>query len=291
MPYDANGKKKKRKLNKFTLKEVSIVGKPAQEPALIAISKSAAEDIQMTEAEIQKQQEELKKAQEQNKLLETTVAEQTAKIEKMAKMNALTADVRVYYDGLSEGEQTSFLEKSATLQEAEVQNAKLANAVIYKDRNSVEYRKDDDPRIVQLAKDADEQAAQIKKMQEQNETLQLQKMADDFKFLPGDDNARLALVKAVSSIESEELKKSAFEILKSKNAGNSGMFKTNGTSTQTLEEMQKSGQSSIEEMVEKHQKDNPGTLLEKSWDAVLQTPEGAQAYEQYEQGRMGIGVQ
>ena len=274
--------KKKRILNEFTMKEISIVGRPAQEPALIAISKSAAEEKKMTEEEIRKQKE-TQAALEATVAAQTaTLATQTATIDKLTKINSMSAEVLTYYKGLEEPTQETFLAKSATLQAAEVQNAQLANAVVHKDRNGIEYRKEDDPRLVQMAKDADEQALAIKKMQTDNSDLKLQKMADDYKFLPGDDAARMALIKAVDGIPDETLKKGAFEILKSKNTANGRMFQTDGTSMHGANEIIQKAETDLDDMVKKHMKDNSGMSFEKAYDEVLQTPDGAQLYEQTE---------
>ena len=190
------------------------------------------------------------------------------------------------FDALAETDQVEFITKSVAVQEAEVQNAQLANAVIHKDRNGIEYRKDDDPRLVQMAKDADEQAKSIKKMQEDNSDLRLQKMVDEYKFLPGTDEARTALVKAVDGISDAELKKSAFEILKSKNANNGRMFQTTGTTGNGSAELEKGNvETEFDDLIKKNMEANPGIIEEQAWDNVLQTTEGAAAYEKYEQAR------
>lgn len=275
--------KKKRKLNKITMKEISIVGKPAQEPALIAITKSAREERE--EPDMSKElQEQLDKLQKQADDQKDLIAKQTANIDRLTKVNAMEVDTRTYFEKLNETEQTEFLTKSAEVQRAEVQNAQLANAVVYKDRNGIEYRKQDDPRLVQMAKDADEQAKAIQKMQDDNADLKLQKMVDDFKFLPGDDKARRALVKSVMSIEDEAERNSAIEILKSKNKNNGSAFQTHGITGDGAAETMTKASTDLDEMVQKHMKDNNVTM-EKAYDEVLQTVEGAQLYEQME-GRL-----
>ena len=273
--------KKKRRLNKFTMKEISVVGTPAQEPALIAITKNAHEEKQMNEEEIRKQKEQMEALEATVATQTATMATQTATIAKMSSIAAMTLDVRKYYDDLAEADQTTFLQKSVVLQNAEVQNAQLANAVIYKDRNGVKYHKSDDVRLVKMAQDADEQALAIKKMQTDNTDLRLQKMADDFKFLPGDDAARMTLIKAVDGISDETQKKAAFEILKSKNTANGRMFTTEGVSTHGANELIQKAETDLDEMVQKHMKDNKVTL-EKAYDEVLQTPDGAKLYERVE---------
>ena len=280
-PGVEKGNTKKRRLNKFTMKEISIVGTPAQEPALIAISKSAAEEFTMDAEEIRKQKEQMAALEATVATQTAALATQTATIEKLSKVAVMSPDIRKYYEGLEETGQTTFLQKSVTLQEAEVQNSQLANAIIYKDRNGIEYRKSDDSRLVQMAKDADEQDAAIKKMQTDNTDLKLQKMADDFKFLPGDDDARLAIVKAVDGISDETQRKAAFEILKSKNTNNGRMFTTAGVSTHGAGESIQKAESDLDELVQKHMTDNK-VGLEKAYDEVLQTPEGAKLYEETE---------
>ena len=265
------------------MKEISIVGKPAQEPALIAITKSAQEERE--EPNMSKELEEkLEALQKQADDQKDLIIKQTANIERLTKINAMDTEVKVYFEKLNETEQTEFLTKSAEVQRAEVQNAQLANAVVYKDRNGVEYHKQDDSRLIQMAKDADEQAKTIKKMQDDNADLKLQKMVDDFKFLPGDDKARRALVKSVMNIEDETEREAAMEILKSKNKNNSSAFQTHGITGDGAAETMTKAETDLDEMVQKHMKDN-NTTLEKAYDEVLQTPEGAKLYEQME-GRL-----
>ena len=304
MPASNYKNKRKRKVTKFTLYEISAVGKPAQEPALIALSKSAAAEYQKALAnkpaseqpegdpvsdDLKKQIEDLqKKLDEQKASNDTLVAQQQETITRLNKEAAMSPDVRKYYDGLSDTDKGLFLAKSATVQEAEVQNAQLANAVIYKDANGIEYRKSDDPRLIQMAKDADEQRAVLKKLEDQNSDLALQKQLDEFKHLPGDEASRRALLKSVNAIEDEEERKNALATLKSHDANLSKFFQVTGTTANgdgqepTATTFVKSGSTKLDELVKAHMKDNPGTPVEKAFDAVLQTPEGEAAYSEVE---------
>lgn len=297
MPASDYKNKKKRKVIKFTLSEISAVGKPAQEPALIALSKSAAEERQLQHRQnqsggdemsdaLKKQLEDLQKKQADSDAL---IAKQNDTIARMAKEAAMSGETKEYYSGLSDEDKGLFLAKSAAVQEAEVQNAKLANAVIYKDVNGTEYRKSDDPRLIQMAKDADEQRATLKKMQEQNAELQLKKQLDEFKHLPGDEKTRTALLKSVNAIEDESERNAALESLRAHDSNLSKYFEVTGTSisddgkvVDTNPKFFKSGSSELDQLVEKHIKDNPGTPVEKAFDAVLSTPEGEEAYSRME---------
>lgn len=277
MPQD----KKKRRINKFSLNEISIVGKPAQESALIAITKSAS-DSNGDDSMSKELEAKLQKSQDQINSLEILVKEQMTTIDTLNKINGLSAEVRQYYSSLDAAEQTVFISKSATQQEAEMQNAKLANSIVYKDRHGIEFRKSDDPRLVQMAKDADSQAEIIKNMEKQNEDLRIQKMVNDFKFLPGDEATRHALVKAIDGISDEALKKAAFESLKSKNDAHSQMFKTHGISGDGAAEVILKAENELDELVQKHMQTNTNLSMEAAYDAVLQTPEGAKLYDRIE---------
>ena len=297
MPASNYKNKRKRKVTKFTLSEISAVGKPAQEPALIALSKSAVEDyIAQNQPEgdpvsddLKKQIEDLqKKLDEQKASNDTLVAQQQETITRLNKEAAMSPEIRKYYNELSDTDKGLFLAKSATVQEAEVQNAQLANAVIYKDAKGIEYRKSDDPRLVQMAKDADEQRAMLKKLEDQNADLALQKQLDEFKHLPGDEVSRRALLKSVNSIENEEERKAALATLKSHDANLSAFFQVTGTTANgegqepTATPFVKSGSTKLDELVKKHMEANPGMPVEKAFDEVLQTPEGDVAYREVE---------
>ena len=282
---------KKRVVTKFTLSEISAVGKPAQEPALIALSKSAAEelaakqveDTSMTEAE-KKQLEDLQKAQAEGLELIKTL---TANNERLTKEQAMSSDVRTYYDALPETDQPLFIAKSVTVQDAEVQNAKLANAVIYKDVNGNEYRKSDDPRLIQMAKQADEQRTQMAALTKSNADLQLKKQLDEFKHLPGDEKARTALLKSVNAIADETERTAALTALKAHDGNLAKYFKVtgntgNGEGEPAPTSFYKSGSDELDVLVKAHIDANPGTSTEVAFDTVLQTSAGEAAYERLE---------
>ena len=283
---------KKRKVTKFTLSEISVVGTPAQEPALIALSKSAAEELRKNQPEdtavseaLQKQLDDLQKKFDDQTAVVTT---QKTHLDRLTAEAAMSVDVRKYYGDLAEAERTSFLVKSATVQEAEVQNAALANAVIYKDASGTEYHKNDDPRLVAMAKQADRNAELLKRMETQNQDLGLAKQAEEFKHLPGDEATHKATLKAINGIEDEEVRKASLASLKAHDKNLSKFFTATGISTtgevvpEDTNGFAKSGSTKLDALVKSHMEANPGMLVESAFDAVLQTPDGERAYAELE---------
>lgn len=132
----------------------------------------------------------------------------------------LSTDERTYFDGLDTGDQDKFLAKSDKEREAIVKNAQDENSVVYTAEDGTEFRKSDDTRLVQMAKDRDADRAELRKQREQAETAQFEKRAtEELGHLKGETSDKAVLLKSVEGIEDEEQRGRILEILKSQDAG------------------------------------------------------------------------
>ncbi len=174
--------------------------------------------------------DDLKKAQER-------IDELVAKLATAEKVASLPATHKAYYDALDpqldDDARKSFIDAStedrdALVKAAEAQKAD-ADPVIYKAADGSEYRKTDDPRLVQMAKDRDEDRKESIRLRKAAEDQDLTKRADDLTSIPGDLDVRKALLKAVDGIEDEELRKKAHEAIVAKNGELAKSCKTYGT--------------------------------------------------------------
>ncbi len=150
-------------------------------------------------------------------------AEQTATLAKaqgelaVAKAYGELTDVqKAHYNTLDEAGKTSYLAKSATERQAVVDDiAKAAgdkDPVVYKSADGTEFRKSDDPRLVELAKGRDEDRKELAKSRAANEQAGFEKRAQDtLPNLPGTVQVRAAIVKALDGISDEVIRKAAFE--------------------------------------------------------------------------------
>ncbi len=290
MPKD---KKKKRIMRAFKMFEISAVDRPAQAEAKAVImkradiTKSAVEDGKQrvkkketnmsdtkTAADIQKAADEkLAKVQDQldaaNKVLDVA-----------NKVNALGSVVKAHYDTLGDEDKTSFLAKSADDQNTDVEVAKKAaadlNPVVYTAGDGSEYRKNDDHRLVAMAKQADDDRKENAKLRKAAADADLRKRAEtDLSNLPGSIEAHMALLKSAESIEDEKLRNEAITTLKAKNESlesafsdvGSGIAPTgNGTPLGELNDLSKA-------YAEKH---NVSEAVAQ--DEVLKTDAGSKLY-------------
>jgi hypothetical protein len=161
---------------------------------------------------------------------DTAVKELEAKLAKAEALATLTDVQKSHYSELDEAGQEAFLAKSSTERDAEVEIAKSADAVVYKSLDGEEFRKSDDPRLVAMAKRADAQMKALEKAEQREAETALRKRAEEeLSSLPGDVDTHVAILKAVDSIENEDVRKAAMEVLKSKNEVASSAYTTRGT--------------------------------------------------------------
>lgn len=144
-----------------------------------------------------------------------------------------------YHASLDDAGKAEFLAKSAadrvSIAKAAEVNKAAADPVIFKSADGQEFRKSDDPRLVSMAKqmDADRKELAISKAAAQNAAF-AKTANEDFKYLPGDENVRIALAKAVDGIADETLKAGALAALKAHNAKMAPAFKNVGAGGQAV---------------------------------------------------------
>lgn len=182
---------------------------------------------------------------------EKTAAEKTAakdaeldtankSLDKANKVVALTPETRVHYDGLTEDTaKETFLGKSAdeqkTIVEAASKSATDKDPVVFKSKDGTEYRKSDDPRLVTLAKQGDEDRKARLTAERRAEDTDLRKRAEDLKHIPGDVDTRIAILRSVDSISDDAQRTKALDALKAQDDMLAKAFTTHGHGGETLE--------------------------------------------------------
>lgn len=231
-------------------------------------------DIDMTPEEIAAKE----KLEKQN-------AELTAKNERLSKVAKLSGNVKAHFDKLTdEAEQTAFLELTPEAQKAEVDKIEKAktdqNPVVYTDDRGAEYRKSDDPRLVQMAKDSDADRKALKKSEDAREKDDLEKRAGEMlPFLPGTIEHRAGLLKAAEAIEDEDTRKAGIAALKAGNDANDPAFKTLGSGGGG-EVVDGSAEQQLDKMAaDLAKKENIPHA--QAYQKVLDTQEGAALYEKH----------
>lgn len=183
------------------------------------IAKSTADPSAPTNGDTTMADEDLKKQ------LEAANAKATQLSKSMAALLALGADGIDYVNKLGEQEREAFLGKSEDEQKAEIAKAQEAakdqNPVVYTASDGTEYRKNDDQRLVSMAKQRDEDRKELEKQRRQNEDLEFAKRANaEFGKLAGEDRIKVAVLRAIEKgekIEDEKDREAAIAMLKGAN--------------------------------------------------------------------------
>lgn len=130
----------------------------------------------------------------------------------------LNDESREYAKGLSDEDRNAFVFMSAEDRAAAVQKAQESREVVYKALDGSEYTKDDDPRMVNLAKRNDEleRSSVIEKARREEQEFQ-KTASEELSNLQGDIPAKALIVKALSKQLKEDEFNQAMEILKGAN--------------------------------------------------------------------------
>lgn len=284
----------RRIMKEFSIFEISGVDQPAQAPALMTLMKSrvpggkeagepgggqAKEDaMSKTQEELQA---ELKKAADDKAALEKALA----KAEAIAKMS--DAEKAAMAD-MDEEEKAKFVAAKPEDREKEVAKRAEANPVVYKSKSTgAEYRKSDDPRLVDLAKQADADREELAKMRDDALNDAFAKRAStELARLPGDVTVKAALLKAIAGIKDETVRKSVSDMLKSAQDRLGVMLKEIGTGKDDTSgddadtDIKKAAETSLDKLAREHMAKNAGMTFAKAYDYVLSTPEGQKLYAQ-----------
>lgn len=202
--------------------------------------------------------------------LAKSVADLTTRAERAEAILKLSADERGVFDGLDQNGQTAFLAKSATERESLVKNAQSANAVVYKSRNGDEFRKNDDPRLIKMAKDRDAETERTEKALADLAMERLTKRAaDEMAHCPGSIEERAGILKALTGVPGAE----AF--VKAADAALKGNFKPQGVKGDGSEVLKAADRY---EALAKAYATEHKVSIEVARDQVLDTPEGLKLY-------------
>ncbi len=159
----------------------------------------------------------------------STLESQLATATALAGMNDTQ---KSYYNGLDDIGKSDFVTKSMTQRDEAVELHKAADAVVYTSvTDGSVFRKSDDPRLVQMAKQHDLTHQAMTKSLEDNANMALEKRASvEMQYMAGTTETHVAILKALDGIEDEGIRKSAYESLKAKNDSMAGVFKNVGSS-------------------------------------------------------------
>jgi hypothetical protein len=207
--------------------------------------------------------------------LQAEVAKRNSELEVAKAYGALNDAEKAHYNSLDADGQKAFIAKSEVERGEILKNLADENPVIFKSADGEEFRKNDDPRLVKMAKQADEDRKEAKREREERQNLQFAKRAsDDLGHLPGEEATKIAVLKAVDSIKDEDVRKHAMEMLKASDAGISKAMTRAGSSAGG----DNNASEKLDTLAKRHQEDHEGFTFEQSYDEVLKTDEGQRLY-------------
>jgi len=214
-----------------------------------------------------------------DKTPEELVAEVTKRNERLEKMVTLTDAQRAFFKSLDTAGQDAFLEMDDTARDAEVAKAADEDPVVYKGMDGSEFRKSDDPRLIAMAKRDDQRATEnalLRKQAEDAQMLALSK-SDDYKFIPGSEATKVAMLKAVHAIPDAAQRDEALTALKAQNAEMAKAFNTVGT-TSGGTAVDNATVNTLEKGASEIMKSDNSLTKEQAIAKYLSTPEGQAAY-------------
>lgn len=184
---------------------------------------------------------------------------------------------KAHFTTLKGDAQKAFLTKSVEDRDAAIAAVKLADDVVFKAADGTVYRKSDDPRLVQMAKQADADRTELaKERQVRRDAEYAKRAASEIAHLTGDEPTKVALLKSVAEITDDEQRGKVEEMLKSHDAGIAEILKTRGTSGKP-ETGAASPHAQLEGLAREHAKAQ-GVTFEKAYAAVLDTEAGKELY-------------
>jgi hypothetical protein len=302
---DANGNVVKTIMTDFTIDEISAVDRPAQIPARMVImkrdkkddpdgdklaaggdkktaSKSAAnrppEGPKMPQTE-PKAADELTAAK---KLHDEELAKMTKRAERAEHVAELSDEHRTHFKSLKGDASDEFLKLDSDARDEAVQAVSDANKVVYKATDGAVYRKNDDPRLVELAKTTDKEKKKRLEFEEKAKKGDLEKRATELKHIPDKDGARVALLKAIDSLPEDE-QAVAMTALKAQNDRLAPAFGTVGTSEGPSAD---SGELDELDVMAKTIAERDKITHEQAYVKALATPEGTALYTKSLEGQL-----
>jgi hypothetical protein len=196
---------RKRKIKALHLCEISCVDRPAHELALATLVKSAKplEYEPEPHVKIGENAMEIEALNAKISKLTADLATANGEIAGFVKVLALSAESRTAYDSLDIADKSTYLDGSEAIRKSLSDVVANRNPIVYTAEDGTVYRKSDDTRLVTFAKKADEATIAQKAAEKALEDKRLTDEAKKISFIPGTDEARIKLVKAVESLGEE----------------------------------------------------------------------------------------
>lgn len=264
----------------FRQKEQSKKNYSPDEPAVEASKQLAGSNAAETLGTAQEESmSDIAKAQDALKAAELKIADLQKQLSRATQLSTLSETERNLFKGMSEGEQDNFLTLRADQRAEIVKRAEDANPVVYTTLDGVSYRKADDSRLVQMAKAYDETKSALNEQISKNLAASYAKRAaEELTNFPGDEDVRVALLKAVDSVGDAALVTKMTEALRAASSNLAKAFTTVGHRNPVAT----SAEAKLDDLAKAHAA-KTNLSFAKAYDEVLRTEEGRKLYAQFSQ--------
>ena len=267
----------------FSLDEISFVESPMQELALAEMTKK--EEVAMSEAtQATEPAEKAVEAEAIEKLQERFTA-MDEKFHKYLAISGLSGAEKTHYDGLSEADQAGFLSATAEQRAAEL-TAKAAaeqadDPVVFEGVDGIRVLKSQGSEFLSMAKNLDALTRKAARLEQEQVDATFRKRAEgDFAGLPGSVDTRVALLKAVESIDADDVKEQALQVLKAHADSFSEMQGTLGMGGEDFRQIS-SAHDELEKLARAHQVANPDKTYAKAYQEITRTQQGRELLQRH----------
>lgn len=150
---------------------------------------------------------------------------------KDTKFVVLTEAQHAHFSKLSSTDAEAFIAKSAAERAVILSDIEKANEVIYTSKtDGTVFRKNDDSRLIAMAKREDERVVELAKTQAEAKTSRLEKRASaEIPHLKGDMAVKVVLLEKVEAIADEKAREGVTEMLKAGNFAMAELAKMGGS--------------------------------------------------------------
>lgn len=186
----------------------------------------------------------------------------------------LTAIQKSHFDAQDDDGKAAFLKMDPADRDVAVSKANEADPVIFKSLDGHEFRKSDDPRMVAMAKSNDQKTKELALAKADARDAKIEKTAAQFDLLPGTAAVKKSLIGAIESIEDEDLRKGAYQVLKAAQNSSADDFERSGSLSKADVD---DANSKLEKMAKTHA-DEHDVPYATAFMAVTKSGPGAKLY-------------
>lgn len=201
-----------------------------------------------------------------------------AKLEKTIAVMSLSGDLRKHYDGLSASDQDAFLALDDAAQKAAIE--KSDDPVVYTTADGIQIRKSDGVGMLMMAKNFDKQAATLNDLLEKSDASNFESIAkSEYGNLPLEGTVEM--LKMADKMEDAEKKKKMLAAMQAANKAAGRNFETIGGGSRNVAKSEATdAEAQLDQMAKDYQETHK-VSFSKAYDAIIQTPEGADLYAEY----------